>query len=121
MGQARPLLAVEQPEIQCEAARIIIEEDLNSRDAEELVKQLTSSKRAKKEKTPVEEKREFFLVEMEDRLKLILGTQVRIKQGKMKSKIEIDYYSPDDLERILECLSAQQQAAATKLRGPLVV
>lgn len=121
MGQARPLLAVESPEVQCEAARIIIEEDLNSRDAEELVKQLTSAKRAKKEKAPVEEKREFFLVEMEDRLKLILGTQVRIKQGKMKSKIEIDYYSPEDLERILECLSAQQQTAATKLRGPLVV
>ena len=120
MGQARPLLAVDNATVQCEAARTIIEEDLNARDSEELVKRLCS-KKEKKAKQPTPINREFFLAEMEDRLKLVLGTQVRIKPGKMKSKIEIDYYNPEDLERILECLSAPQQAAATKLRSPLVV
>ncbi|KYZ75722.1 chromosome partitioning protein ParB [Anaerosporomusa subterranea] len=120
MGQARPLLAVEDPAIQCEAARMIIEEDLNARDAEELVKRLCS-KKEKKAKSPVSDQREFFITEMEDKFKLALGTQVRIKPGKMKSKIEIDFYNSEDLERILECLSAQQQVAATKLRGPIVV
>lgn len=120
MGQARPLLAVEDPTIQCEAARMIIEEDLNARDAEELVKRLCSRKE-KKAKPAASEQREFFITEMEDKFKLALGTQVRIKPGKMKSKIEIDFYNSEDLERILECLSAQQQVAATKLRGPIVV
>lgn len=124
VGQARPLLAVESPEIQCEAARMIIEEDLNARDAEELVKQLTSTRREKKPKQQSEEEsagQEFFITEIEDRFKLALGTQVRIKPGKMKSKIEIEYYSSEDLERILECMSAQQQVAATKQRATLVV
>lgn len=120
MGQARPLLAVEDPTVQCEAARIIIEEDLNARDSEELVKRLCSRK-DKKAKQPVVDQREFFITEMEDKFKLALGTQVRIKTGKMKSKIEIDFYNSEDLERILECLSAQQQVAATKLRGSIVV
>ncbi len=120
MGQARPLLAVDNAVMQCEAARTIIEEDLNARDSEELVKRLCG-KKTKKSKAPAPVQREFFLAEMEDRLKLVLGTQVRIKPGKMKSKIEIEYYNPEDLERILECLSAPQQTAATKLRSPIVV
>ncbi len=120
MGQARPLLAVEDAELQCEAARIIIEEDLNARDAEELVKRLTSKKQQKPTVAPVIEPNEFFITEMEDKFKLALGTQVRIKPGKLKSKLEIEFYNSEDLERILECVSAQQQTAATR-RGTLIV
>jgi ParB family chromosome partitioning protein len=121
MGQARPLLAVEDPAIQCEAARIIIEEDLNARDSEELVKRLCNKKEKKVKVPPINDQHEFFITEMEDKFKLALGTQVRIKPGKMKSRIEIDFYNSEDLERILECLSAQQQVAATKMRGQIVV
>lgn len=120
MGQARPLLAVEEPATQCEAARLIIEEDLNARDAEELVKRLIT-KKEKKAHPPTNAQPEFFITEMEDKFKLLLGTQVRIKSGKMKSKLEIEFYSPEDLERILECMSAQQQAAAAKRGGSIVV
>lgn len=120
MGQARPILSLESVELQIEAADIIIEEDLSARDAEELVKRLATTPRVKKQVQP--EKREFFLVEAEDRLKMILGTQVKIKPGKIKSKIEIEFYSGDDLERIIETLGAPQaEAAASKLQGPLVV
>lgn len=119
MGQARPLLAIEDPELQLEAATTIIEEDLSARDAEELVKRLLTTPRAKKPKKA--EKREIFVAEAEERLKLVLGTQVKIKPGKMKSKIEIEFYSSDDLERIIEVLSTQQYVAATHPRGPLVV
>ncbi len=120
MGQARPILSLESEELQLEAAEIIIEEDLSARDAEELVKRLATAPRVKKQVQP--EKREFFLVEAEDRLKMILGTQVKIKPGKMKSKIEIEFYSGDDLERIIETLGGPQaEAAASKLQGPLVV
>lgn len=119
MGHARPLLALEDAEAQLEAAQTIIEEDLSARDAEELVKRLAVSPKQPKQK--VQEKREFFLVEAEDRLKLILGTQVRIKPGKMKSKIEIEYYSGEELERIIERLSVEHTAAPMKVKGTLVV
>jgi ParB family chromosome partitioning protein len=119
MGQAKPLLALEDPELQLEAAESIIAEGLSARDAEELVRRLINTPRIKKVKKT--EKREIFLAEAEDRLKLALGTQVRIKPGKMRSKIEIEFYSADDLERIIEVLTARECAAATRTRGPLVV
>lgn len=59
--------------------------------------------------------------EFEDRLKVILGTQVRIKPGKLKSKIEIEYYSDEDLERIMEMLSKRQETTTSNYRGQLVV
>lgn len=121
MGQARPLLAVEDSALQCEAAQIIIEEDLNARDAEELVKRLTNKKQQKITVASVPDQNEFFITEMEDRFKMALGTQVKIKQGKMKSKIEIEFYNPEDLERILDCFSAQHQATATKTRSTIIV
>lgn len=124
MGQARPLLVLDSPEIQINAANQIIDEDLSARDAEELVRRLASKRPIK----PIEEKPEriekddqFFMNEFEDRLKLILGTQVRIKPGKLKSKIEIEYYSNEDLERIMEMLSKEQQNVAPKFQGQLVV
>lgn len=120
MGQARPILSLEGEDLQREAAELIIEEDLSARDAEELVKRLAAAPRVKKQIQP--DNREIFVVEAEDRLKLLLGTQVKIKQGKIKSKIEIEFYTGDDLERIIEAfVTPQQQAAACKVRGALIV
>ncbi len=118
-GQVRPLLALENAELQEEAADSIIEGELSARDAEELVRRLLKSPRPPKAKR--QETRELFLAEAEERLKMALGTQVKIKPGKMRSKIEIEFYSADDLERIIEALTVQEYAAATKTRGPLVV
>lgn len=119
MGQARPLLALEDQELQMEAAESIISEGLSARDAEELVRRLVNTPRIKKAKKA--ETREIFLAEAEERLKMALGTQVKIKPGKLRSKIEIEFYSADDLERIIEVLTAREYAAATRTRGPLVV
>ncbi|CQR70030.1 putative chromosome-partitioning protein ParB [Sporomusa ovata DSM 2662] len=124
MGQVRPLLVLESPEMQISAANQIIDEDLSARDAEELVRRLSSKRPTKTvEVKPeiIEEDNQFFMNEFEDRLKLILGTQVRIKPGKLKSKIEIEYYSNEDLERIMEMLSREQQNVASKFQGQLVV
>ncbi len=119
MGQARPLLAIDDPEMQLAAANSIINDGLTARDAEELARTQTEEPKPKKAKK--QEPREIFVAEAEERLKMALGTQVKIKPGKIKSKIEIEFYSPDDLERIIETLTAQLQAAATRPRGPLVV
>lgn len=119
VGQARPLLALDNVEIQLEIANQIIAEDLTARDVEELVRRAIKSPRTRKpQKT---DKREIFVAEAEERLKMILGTQVKIKPGKMKSRIEIEFYSSDDLDRIIEVMSLQQEVAATRSRGPLVV
>jgi ParB family chromosome partitioning protein len=115
MGQARPLLSLESSELQLQAVDMIIENDLSARDVEELVKKIASNNKLPEElakQRQDQEKKEYYVIEVEDQLKLLLGTQVRIKPGKLKSKIEIEYYSPDDLERLLE-LFHQSEAAAT--------
>jgi ParB family chromosome partitioning protein len=122
MGQARPLLALESTELQQQAAETVIEEDLSARDVEELVKRLNAApakNRVAAEVVPAE--KEIFVVEAEDKLKLLLGTQVKIKPGKIKSKIEIEFYSADDLDRILETISAHRQNEVPKVHGPMIV
>jgi ParB family chromosome partitioning protein len=119
MGQARPLLGLEEPELQLEAAKTIIEDDLSARDAEEIVRRLVNSPKTRLVKKV--EKREVFLAEVEERLKMVLGTQVKIKPGKLRSKIEIEFYSPDDLERIIEVLTTQQKNFNSRPPGSLVV
>lgn len=100
MGHARALLALESPTDQIRVCRKVVEEGLSVRQTEELVKRLlTPAQRVKHSK---ETARDPNIVEIEDRLKRSLGTQVRIKPGQRRSVIEIEYYSSDDLERILE-------------------
>lgn len=117
MGQAKPLITLDDENLQIEAAEYIIAEDLSARASEDLVKILIANPNYLHEKQQLIDEadenepiltpdaRELFVVEAEDRLKLMLGTQVKIKQGKKKSRIEIDFYSQDDLDRIIEALS----------------
>jgi ParB family chromosome partitioning protein len=121
MGQARPLLALENVEMQKQAAETVIEEDLSARDVEELVKRMNASPAKTKTADIVPVEKEIFVVEAEDKLKLLLGTQVKIKPGKIKSKIEIEFYSADDLDRILETISAQKPREIQKMHGAMIV
>ena len=121
IGQARPLLALETSELQIQAAEIIIEDDLSARGAEELVRRLCEIPKEVKEPLKTAEEKGIFVVEAEDRLKLILGTQVKIKPGKLKSKIEIEFYSPEDFDRILDILSGEPTTIKKKKKGVFVV
>ncbi|MBP2626777.1 MAG: parB-like partition protein [Firmicutes bacterium] len=121
MGQARPLLALETSELQLEAAEIIVEEDLSARGAEELVKRFSEIPKQAKQQARSAEDKGIFVTEAEDRLKLILGTQVKIKPGKLKSKIEIEFYSPEDFDRILDLLSGQETNVQSKNNRTFVV
>lgn len=108
MGQARPLLVLQTEQEQIEAAEYIIAEELSARESEKLVKKLFLAPfQVKKSETEEQEapQKEIFVAEVEERLKMFLGTQVKIKPGKVKSKIEIEFYSEEDLERILETLT----------------
>ena len=75
---------------------------LSVRETEKLVKLLTKPPVQKEEK-PEEKDLSIFYQDLEDKLKNVMGTKVVInKKDKNKGKIEIEYYSVDELERLLE-------------------
>jgi ParB family chromosome partitioning protein len=100
-GHGRVMAGLENKEIQYEVAKKIIDDTLNVRQTEKLIKVIVDKKKTK-EKT----KKEIYIKELEDRLKNVLGTKVIINKGRKKGKIEIEYYSNDDLERIIDMFNA---------------
>ena len=115
MGQAKPLLAIEDIDLQEKAANFIIDNDLSVRKVEALVKQLLKHPDYFDEK-PVDTKgvdtdpAQLFILDAEDKLKMVLGTSVRIKGTGKKKKLEIDFTSQDDLERIIDLLTEKVRA-----------
>ena len=107
MGQARPLVVLTNAALQREAADIIMARECSARQAEELVKRLQKNAEetaeAKEAESP-EETEKIFLQEAEDKLKMFFGTQVRIRSRGKKNRIEIDFSSEEDLNRILDSL-----------------
>ena len=116
MGQARPLLALETAALQREAAEYIQEHELSARGVEALVKRLAKDPNAlKKAAQPKPEKKpDLFVREAEERLTRSLGTKVRIQTGREegKGRLEISYFSAEDLERLLSLLTTSADGAA---------
>jgi ParB family chromosome partitioning protein len=108
MGHARALLAVEDPDIQLELWRLIIEQQLSVRRVEELANKINRQKKKtsrKKEGKSTSEKL-LDIAEVESVLRNKLSTKVKIRHSKKGSgEITIEYYSPDDLERIVEAIT----------------
>ncbi len=99
-GHARALLAIEDKDAQYRIAQRIFDEKMSVRDVERLVKTLTEPKKEREKQTPAGE---AVYREIADQMKTLLGTKVSIENKKdQKGKIVIDYYSNDDLERILD-------------------
>ena len=102
-GHARTLLAIQDGEEQYTLATKVLDEKLSVRETERLVKKLTSSTPTRKEKEPL--KNQVIYQDMEEKLKSIMGTKVNIqRKTNQKGKIEIEYYSEEELERIIEFL-----------------
>lgn len=106
-GHGRALLSIEKKETRLKVCKIVLEKNLNVRDTEKLVKEFQSktSKNISKESKKKNIKKDPIILEIEESLRKTLGTKVLISKGSNKGKIEIEYYSDDDLERILEILS----------------
>lgn len=102
-GHARTLLSLENGDEQFEIAERILEDSLSVRQVESLVKYRLEHKKDNKEEKA--EKATKFNVESFDRvetdLKAILGTKVKLKSKQNKGKIEIEFYSDEDLDRLL--------------------
>ena len=100
-GHARALLAIEDPEEQYTQALRVFDEKLSVRDIEKYVKK-RNDPAANKQETKDKEQ-DFIYTDLEEKLKIALGTKVAIRpKDKEKGKIEIDYYSKDDLERLTD-------------------
>lgn len=103
-GHARALLAITDPEVQHHVAVRIFDEKISVRETEKLVKELLNPKKVKP-KEEVDTARTAIYENLEEKMKSILGTKVFInKKGKEKGRIEIEYYSEKELERIMELL-----------------
>ncbi|WP_174615215.1 ParB/RepB/Spo0J family partition protein [Virgibacillus ihumii] len=102
MGHGRALLGIKDTDKIMPFVDKIRSEKLNVRQVEQLIVQLNEKgKQTKKKKKP---EKDVFIKERETVLRDRLGTAVSINRGKRKGKIEIEFYSNDDLERILTTL-----------------
>lgn len=102
-GHARALITIEDTEKQIEIAKKVVDEKLSVRDIEKLVKDLNKPKKEKKAAKQI--KNEFIYQDIEEKLKQSFGTKVSVTAKEDGSgKIEIDFYSSDDLDRILDLL-----------------
>ena len=105
-GHARALLAISDKEEQHTLALRVFDEKLSVRETESLVKKVLADKE-KKDEIPVKKPDDSVIYrDIENRMKDILGTKVEIKQkAKNKGRIEIEYYSMDELERLIELIN----------------
>jgi ParB family chromosome partitioning protein len=103
-GHARAILSLEDKEKQKELCALIIKKDLSVREAEAIAKRW--SEKPQKTVAPVRRRGdlESQLSSLQDSLRKYLGTKVQITQKDKKGKIEIEYYSHEDLERIVETI-----------------
>lgn len=103
-GHARALLGIDDPEKQYATAQKIFDEKLSVRETEKLIKKMQNEKKnASKKEEPVDPKMDIIYQDLEEKLKNILGTKVIInKKNAKKGSIEIEYYSPEELDRIIE-------------------
>ena len=100
MGHARALLAIEDGDEQYNLAMKTFDEKLSVREVEKLVK--SRGKEPKKNN----KKEEIVYTDLEEPLKNIFGTKVSVKGNGAKGKIEIEYYSKEDLERIYDLITS---------------
>ncbi|MCR4655212.1 MAG: ParB/RepB/Spo0J family partition protein [Lachnospiraceae bacterium] len=99
-GHARALLAIEDKEEQIRLAEQIFDNKMTVRDIEKYIKNLGKPKKKKKKNDL-----DFIYNDLEEKMKTILGTKVSINaKNEDKGRIEIEYYSKDDLERITDMI-----------------
>lgn len=100
-GHGRALLSLDNKNTQYEMAIRVIDNKLSVRETERLVRDILNPK----VKEPIVEEENIYIKELQSRISEYFGTKVSIKTKKdNKGKIEIEYYSPEELDRILELL-----------------
>ena len=103
-GHARALLGIEDKDKQYALAQKIFDEKLSARETEKLVKKMQNEKKETPAKeTPIDPKMDIIYQDLEEKMKDIMGTKVSIRRkDAKKGTIEIEYYSPEELDRIMD-------------------
>lgn len=107
MGHGRALLGLRKKDRLTAVVEKVIKESLNVRQLEKLIQQLNDVPRETKKP---EKNKNVFIKEQESFLREKFGTTVNIKQSKNKGKIEIEFFSNEDLDRILELLEISKDS-----------
>ncbi len=108
MGHARALLGLSSSEKMNDAAHVVIDKQLSVRATEALVKELENNNKAKKEaskpkESVISEETKLILADLENRLRQSFATDVKIHaKSKQSGTISFDFYSPEDMERLIE-------------------
>lgn len=109
-GHGRALLPITDAEEQFTLAMKVFDEKLSVRETEKLIKKLQEEKKAPAKKEEETKNVSFIYKNLEEKLKRTLGTKVEIKnKANNTGKIEIEYYSMDELERIVELMNSFQE------------
>ena len=105
-GHARAILGISDQDLQYEFAQKVFDKKMSVRDVEKEVKKLQKEKKKPaKEKETLDKQIAIIYQNLEENLKGILGTKINIQaKDSDKGKIEIEYYSKDELDRIVELL-----------------
>ncbi|EJO5348122.1 ParB/RepB/Spo0J family partition protein [Clostridium botulinum] len=101
-GHGRALLGLKDKELQYELSQTIIDENLSVREIERIIKNIY--KENKKSKDTKEKDISPYYKDIKGKLESLFNTKVNLQNNKNKGKIEIEYYSEDDLQRILDIL-----------------
>jgi ParB family chromosome partitioning protein len=101
MGHARALITIEDEEIQKKILNKVIDKGLSVRQIEEAVRDVSKPSSSKKKSGPKKDESDPFYNEISARLRRTFSTKVKINPKKEGGEIKIEYYSEDDLERIL--------------------
>jgi ParB family chromosome partitioning protein len=102
MGHARALLSIDDEEDQEEVYNKIIDKGYSVRKTEKVIRNLNKAQEKKSEETDTTDKERAFLKEISNRLRSTLSTKVNIKSKKNGGEIRIEYYSDEELERLLD-------------------
>lgn len=106
-GHARAILAVKDIKLQKQLTDLVIEKQLSVREIEKYIQNLSSNK-DKKKKDKEKALYNPFYREIQEDLQRVLGTKVAISKGAKKGKIEIEYYSDEELSRIIQIINANK-------------
>ncbi|MCD6115801.1 ParB/RepB/Spo0J family partition protein [bacterium] len=105
MGHARALMGLKKERDQLKLWKKVLAQNWSVRKVEQEVQSFSEKKDA--HEPSAHKRRDPYIDDIEERLRSCLGTQVRIKAGNKGGRIEIDYYTNDDLDRIIEAIEGE--------------
>ncbi len=106
-GHGRALLALEDKGLQLKAAKMVVDGGLSVRETERLAKRLARESQEQDKPKKEEKDINFIYQNLEERMKTVMGTKVTIhNKDKNKGRVEIEYYSESELERIVEMIES---------------